>query len=57
MRYYNKTIGSPATCHISAFTCDNGECLPDSYRCDGDNDCLDDSDEIGCGMFNMMSFL
>ena len=46
-----KLIGSPATCHSSAFMCDNGSCVPGHYICDGYNDCGDNSDEIGCGMF------
>ena len=37
-------------CDSYEFSCDNGQCVPDSYRCDGDNDCGDNSDEDRCGM-------
>ncbi|XP_059560178.1 low-density lipoprotein receptor-related protein 2 [Myotis daubentonii] len=30
------------------FRCEDGHCIPASWRCDGTKDCLDDSDEIGC---------
>jgi len=36
-------------CETGEFACDNGNCIPGSFRCDGDNDCDDNSDEIGCG--------
>ncbi|KAK7507961.1 hypothetical protein BaRGS_00000926, partial [Batillaria attramentaria] len=46
-------IGSPTeiattTCRSSLFQCDNGRCIPSTYRCDRDNDCLDNSDEANC---------
>ena len=40
------------TCRLSVqhldFTCNNGRCVSNSYRCDGDNNCYDNSDEEGC---------
>nr|XP_049700522.1 sortilin-related receptor isoform X1 [Helicoverpa armigera] len=43
---------SNGACLDWMFKCDNGQCLPDWWRCDGVNDCGEDdrSDEIGCGM-------
>ncbi|XP_059178824.1 low-density lipoprotein receptor-related protein 2-like isoform X2 [Physella acuta] len=36
------------TCASGLFQCQNGRCIPNSYRCDRDNDCLDKSDEMNC---------
>uniref|UniRef100_A0A3Q2H8C7 Low-density lipoprotein receptor-related protein 2 n=1 Tax=Equus caballus TaxID=9796 RepID=A0A3Q2H8C7_HORSE len=35
-------------CDSEHFRCENGHCIPASWRCDGTKDCLDDSDETGC---------
>uniref|UniRef100_A0AAG5DRM1 Sortilin-related receptor n=1 Tax=Anopheles atroparvus TaxID=41427 RepID=A0AAG5DRM1_ANOAO len=36
------------SCGPKLFDCANTLCVPLSYRCDGDNDCEDHSDEEGC---------
>ena len=36
-------------CYFDEFACDNGECIPESWICDHDNDCGDYSDEEDCG--------
>uniref|UniRef100_A0A2C9KAN0 EGF-like domain-containing protein n=1 Tax=Biomphalaria glabrata TaxID=6526 RepID=A0A2C9KAN0_BIOGL len=36
------------TCRPGLFQCQNGRCIPNSYRCDRDNDCLDRTDELNC---------
>ena len=35
--------------YAGEFQCDNGNCIPRSWRCDNDTDCHDGSDEVGCG--------
>ena len=41
---------SAGNCYSYQFSCDNGDCVPDSYRCNDFDDCGDNSDEDGCGM-------
>ena len=36
-------------CPTGQFKCfDGSKCIPSTYKCDGDNDCTDGSDEAGC---------
>nr|XP_042896680.1 basement membrane-specific heparan sulfate proteoglycan core protein [Parasteatoda tepidariorum] len=38
----------PGACARSEATCQNGDCIPWTYACDGDFDCTDRSDELNC---------
>ena len=38
-------------CGGKKFACGNGKCKPLGYRCDGEDDCGDYSDEQNCGMY------
>lgn len=35
-------------CSESEFKCANGRCIKGSWKCDHENDCGDNSDEVGC---------
>lgn len=49
MPYANSTCPRIAsTCSPNQFACNNGVCIPEFWKCDGDNDCGDDSDEEHC---------
>lgn len=36
------------SCNEWTFKCSNDQCIPYWWKCDGNNDCSDGSDEIGC---------
>ena len=35
-------------CNEDQFVCNNGECISRDFKCDGDTDCDDGSDEFDC---------
>ncbi|CAG9765567.1 unnamed protein product [Ceutorhynchus assimilis] len=37
------------SCSSEHFSCGNGLCVPKGWRCDGEDDCGDESDEARCG--------
>lgn len=40
-----------AACRYFEYQCGSGnQCIPRSFQCDGDVDCQDGTDEIGCCM-------
>nr|XP_058908989.1 basement membrane-specific heparan sulfate proteoglycan core protein isoform X11 [Kogia breviceps] len=41
--------GRPVPCGPHEATCSSGHCIPKDYVCDGQEDCRDGSDELGCG--------
>lgn len=38
-----------SACGLFEFQCSSGECTPQGWRCDQEEDCTDGSDELGCG--------
>uniref|UniRef100_A0A4W3IBD4 LDL receptor related protein 1B n=1 Tax=Callorhinchus milii TaxID=7868 RepID=A0A4W3IBD4_CALMI len=39
------SLPSAQHCHFEEFACKNGRCIQERWKCDGENDCFDGSDE------------
>ncbi|KAG7228330.1 hypothetical protein INR49_009194, partial [Caranx melampygus] len=42
----NPSYMPPPHCQPGEFACKNNRCIQERWKCDGDNDCLDNSDEV-----------
>ena len=40
--------GTAAACADHQWRCGNGECIKKEWKCDGEQDCADNSDELKC---------
>ena len=51
-------VNSPTQeCSSDEFTCDNGNCIDQEWKCDGENDCMDGTDEKDCPGRNCDNFI
>ena len=48
----NYSLTAPKTCDPEQFTCSNGQCIPQGWICDDNEDCVDGSDEQNCSKYH-----
>ena len=51
------SISESKECPESRFRCLNGQCIWYHFRCDGNVDCWDATDEASCGRLKLMNFV
>ena len=44
--YYVTGYQGCCTCDVNQFLCKNNVCIPERWKCNGNNDCGDNSDEF-----------
>ena len=49
-RYETREPTRTTQCDDNEFTCTE-RCIPETWRCDGDRDCVGGEDERGCGVY------
>ena len=47
-KYTRGRVPSSTSCESDEFECDNDKCIYDSWRCNGADECGDNSDELNC---------
>ena len=45
---FHASVATKASCAFDDFACSNGNCISKKWRCDQEDDCGDDSDEMNC---------
>ncbi len=50
----DECVSELRTCHPGYFQCGSGHCISERFKCDGNADCLDFTDESSCREFAAM---
>ena len=54
INFFNLDVSEIERCFVGMFPCKHNQfCVYQSWRCDGENDCGDLSDEFNCGKWNL----
>lgn len=46
--FVDECVSELRTCHPGYFQCSSGHCISERFKCDGNADCLDFTDESSC---------